>query len=295
VREELGYAPEPSAGMRPILVACSHGSTTPAGRQAIARLCAEIGERRPGLDVVQAFADVQRPYIGEVIRRLVGWGRTGVVVPLLLSPGYHIRVDVAGAVAGTGWVAAGPLGPDPVLIDVLADRLGDTFGSPPDAGSPRPGSPRPGTTPPVTNPPANHAATTSAGPALPDHRPVVLAAAGSGDPRAALDVSQLADDLARRTRRPVFPGYLSTAQPTVPDAIATARAAYPGAGVDVLPYLLAPGYFTTRLAALSFAAGASWVGPPLAGHRALAPLALQRYDVALAARNAAGGTPSIPA
>ncbi|GIE78230.1 hypothetical protein Aph02nite_41800 [Actinoplanes philippinensis] len=42
-----------------------------------------------------------------------------VVVPLLLSAGYHVRVDIAEAVAGTGFPVTAPLGPDDVFLESL--------------------------------------------------------------------------------------------------------------------------------------------------------------------------------
>ena len=67
------------------------------------------------------------------------------MVPLLLSGGYHVHVDIAGAVAGApGAVAARPLGPDPRLVEVLHDRLLAAGADPTDLRPPsswrRPGS-----------------------------------------------------------------------------------------------------------------------------------------------------------
>ena len=127
-------------------------------------------------------------------------------MPLLLSGGYHVHVDIAGAVAGsTGTVAARPLGPDPRLVEVLHDRLVEAGADPRD---------------PLTA--------------------VVLAAAGSSDVRAVADVENTADLLQRTWAGPVTTGYGSAATPPVPDAVAAARRA--GAErVVVAAYLLAPG------------------------------------------------------
>jgi sirohydrochlorin ferrochelatase len=47
-----------------------------------------------------------------------------VVVPLLLSTGYHVQTDIPAAVANHPSVkVARHLGPDPLLVDVLLDRL----------------------------------------------------------------------------------------------------------------------------------------------------------------------------
>ena len=70
-------------------------------------------------------------------------------------------------------------------------------------------------------------------------------------------------------------GYGSAARPTVPDAVAAARAA--GAPrVVVAAYLLAPGYFHDRLAE----AGADVVTAPLAPDRRLVDVVLDRYSAA---------------
>ncbi|MCQ7029814.1 CbiX/SirB N-terminal domain-containing protein, partial [Escherichia coli] len=68
--------------------------------------------------------DVQPPTVVDVVAGLAASGQAAVVVPLLLSGGYHVHVDIAGAVAGSArTVAARPLGPDPRLVAVLHDRL----------------------------------------------------------------------------------------------------------------------------------------------------------------------------
>ena len=105
----------------PALIAAAHGTRSPAGRAAIAALRTAVATARPGLDVVEAYVDedVQRPGLAEV---LDGAG-PAVVVPVLLSAGYHVHHDIARAVAGHEAVAARPLGPDGALVDVLAERL----------------------------------------------------------------------------------------------------------------------------------------------------------------------------
>src|SRR4051812_12568174 len=99
----------------PVLVACGHGTRGPAGRKTLARVRLDVAALRPGLDVVTASVDVQKPALPDVVRRVTGEGRRCVVVPLLLAAGYHVRVDVTQAVAeGDGLaVAAHVLGPDP--------------------------------------------------------------------------------------------------------------------------------------------------------------------------------------
>jgi sirohydrochlorin ferrochelatase len=101
---------------RPALTAVAHGTRSATGQAQIRALVARVARRRPALDVRLCYADVQQPRVGEVVR-------DGVVVPLLLSAGFHVRVDIAGAVAGTPAVVSEPLGPDAVLLESLTRHL----------------------------------------------------------------------------------------------------------------------------------------------------------------------------
>ena len=230
----------PDAG--PVLVACAHGTRSPTGRRLIAELALAARDLRPGLVTTAAFVDVQPPTVVDVVASLSAAGQPAVVVPLLLSGGYHVHVDIAGAVADAeSAVAARPLGPDPRLVEVLRDRLTEAGA---DAGDPR----------------------TS----------VVLAAAGSSDVRAVADVEATAALLQRSWAGPVTTGYGSAAMPTVPDAVAAARRA--GADrVVVAAYLLAPGHFHDKLAG----AGADAATAPLLPDERIAAVLLDRYDAAL--------------
>ena len=239
----------------PVLVACAHGTRNPTGRRLIAELALAARNLRPGLVTTAAFVDVQPPTVIDVVASLSAEGRAAVVVPLLLSGGYHVHVDIAGAVAGTeGAVAARPLGPDPRLADVLRDRLVEAGADPRD---------------PLTA--------------------VVVAAAGSSDARAVADVENTADLLQRSWAGPVTTGYGSAATPTVPDAVAAARRA--GAErVVIAAYLLAPGHFHDKLAG----AGADVVTAPLLPDDRIAAVLLDRYD-AVVADPAAGSSARTPA
>ena len=227
--------------MTPVLVACAHGTRNPTGRRLIAELALAARAQRPGLTTTAAFVDVQPPTVVDVVAGLAAAGQAAVVVPLLLSGGYHVHVDIAGAVAGAaGAVAARPLGPDPRLVDVLLDRLAEVGADPQD---------------PLTA--------------------VVLAAAGSSDARSVADVEDTADLLQRSWAGAVTTGYGSAARPTVPDAVAAARRG--GAErVVVAAYLLAPGHFHDKLAG----AGADLVTAPLLPDERIAAVLLDRYDAA---------------
>lgn len=274
--------------MSATLIGTSHGTDDAAGQAAVRALLDGVRVARPGLDVREAFVDVQQPEVGDVlaeaVRDAVGTGgasgadtvagETGaadvagkespgpsaVVVPLLLSTGYHVRHDIAQAVAavnaaGAGTaVAADPLGPHPLLVDILADRYA--------------------------------AAEAAHGPFRPDDA-VVLAAAGSSVAAAATAVEEVASGLAQRLGRAVTPSYGAGAEPRVPDAVAAARAGTSGSGrVIVVSYLLAPGYFLDRV----LEAGADVVTDPVAGPAGadkpdprLVQVVLDRYDAAVSA------------
>ena len=193
----------------PVLIACSHGTDDATGRAVVAGIVEGVRALRPGLDVRPAFVDVQEPEVGRVVERVEAEGRTAVVVPLLLSAGYHVHVDIAAAVAGRPAAVAAALGPDVRLIGCVVDRLRASGAGPGDA--------------------------------------IVLAAAGSSDVRAVDAVTVMADLLRQAwPHGPVLAAYGSAALPRVPDAVARLRAA--GAPrVVVASYLLAPGWFRSRL------------------------------------------------
>jgi sirohydrochlorin ferrochelatase len=223
-----------------ILVACAHGTSNAEGKAAILEVVEQIRAARPGLTVLDAYVDVHGPELPEVVAGLPE-GARAVVVPLLLSVGYHVKVDIAKAVKSRpGTLAAGPLGPDERLAGLLAERLREAGLEAEDA--------------------------------------VVLAAAGSSNPRAAVDVERLADMLRHLVPNRILPGYGASATPSVPDAVSELRDEEEGR-VVVASYLLAPGYFHDQLAK----AGADAVAAPLLPSPVIAELALDRYDAALAA------------
>lgn len=191
---------------RTVLIACAHGTDNFHGRARINQLRAEIAALRPELEVLEAYVDVQSPALSDVVAALPE-DAVGVVVPLLLTTGFHVEHDVAQAVAShPGLRAAAPLGPDPRLAALLSVRLGEV---PLDWG-------------------------------------IVLAAAGSSRPQAAEQIEVLAADLAVLRPQKVIAAYGASASPLVPDAVAQLRAEG-AAGVVVASYLLAPGYFHDQL------------------------------------------------
>ncbi|MCW0213671.1 MAG: sirohydrochlorin chelatase [Pseudonocardia sp.] len=111
----------------PVLVAVAHGSRDPRSATTIAALVDLVRSRAPGLDVRPAFLDFDRPCLDDV---LAGLDRPAIVVPLLLGAAFHARVDIPAVVAqarrpGREVRISDVLGPDPALLAVAAERLGE--------------------------------------------------------------------------------------------------------------------------------------------------------------------------
>ncbi|GAA3869516.1 hypothetical protein GCM10022381_11000 [Leifsonia kafniensis] len=206
----------------PALVAISHGTSSPDGQAAVAALVDAVAYRRPDLDISGGFVDVQQPDVAATLGALDPH-MPAVIVPLLLSAGYHVHVDlvVESAEADRDSAISAALGPDTRLIDVLEMRLlragyreGDS---------------------------------------------VVMAAAGSSDARAVDDCVEVGRMLSARLLAPVTVGFISAATPRLADAVQAVRSARPTRRVIVSTYLLAPGYF----ASLCQNGGADVVTDPL--------------------------------
>lgn len=226
----------------PVLIACSHGTAVARGRSTVARLALAAGQLRPGLVIRHAFVDVQPPSVGDVVTELAGQQQPAVVVPLLLSTGYHVNVDIGRAVSSSaGWAVAGkPLGSGGSLAPVLLDRLAE-------AG-------------------------------VADDTVVVVVAAGSSDPAALRDLEVVARRLGERRSGLVGFGYASSpdgAVPTAAECVASLR----DRGhreIAIASYLLAPGVFQARLTE----AGADVVTEPLGLHPIVVQRVLASYDAA---------------
>lgn len=227
------------------LIAVAHGTRAPEGPVVLASLLSGVRSLLPGVDVRVAYVDVITPTLSSVLAD-VPRGERAVVVPMFLASGYHVRVDVPSAVASSGGgrtVVTPALGPDPAVVAAVEARLRSAV-------------------------PAGAEALPSA---------VVLAAAGSSDVSALAEVSVAASLLSSSLSRPVVPAFVTTAAPSVPDAVASLRAAgHPTVGVA--SYLLAPGLFQQRLTS----AGADVVAPPIGPHPLVAELIAERYRAAIA-------------
>ncbi|MFJ4999128.1 sirohydrochlorin chelatase [Microbacterium sp. NPDC088619] len=194
---------------RPILLAVSHGTSDAEGARAIADLVGAVAAAMPEVEVRSAFVDVQQPDAADLLPTIDG---PVVIVPLLLSRGFHVHHDLHGMAAKKpDAVVSAPLGPDPRLAEVLADRLAE-------AATPTP--------------------TETDG-------AVVLAVAGSRDPASLTDAEAMASLLSLRLGRRIELAYLAAREPDLPHALRE----HPDAVVST--YLLARGFFfdlTTRQA-----------------------------------------------
>jgi sirohydrochlorin ferrochelatase len=229
--------------MRPALVAVAHGTRDAAGPEVIANLLNEVRLRLPEVDVITAWVELVEPGVGEVMARM---RRPAVLVPLLLSTGYHVSVDLpaATALSAAPVHTAAPLGPDRHLARALTARLreaGAVFGD-----------------------------------------PVVLAAAGSTDPAGLADVEQAAALLRNEWGPRVTFACVSASGPDVLSAVEHVRHTS-SERVFVAPYLLAPGTFSRRLTELASLAGATTVAPVLGRNRLVTDLVVLRYQQGLQA------------
>lgn len=226
----------------PALAGFAHGTSSPAGQALVAQLMDAVAAARPALTVRLGFVDVQEPDIEQTFASLDAASQVAVV-PLLLSAGYHVHVDLRRGVAKREGptVLAGALGPDPRLAVILHRRL-EQIGF-------------------------------TAGDSL------VLAVAGSSDARAVADCRTAAGYLAEVMGVEVTLGFLSAAEPRLDVAILAERERHPQSRIVVGTYLLAPGFFFD----LAVAAGGDVIAAPLLAEgeetpRELVDIILDRYD-----------------
>jgi sirohydrochlorin ferrochelatase len=242
------------------LVAVAHGSKDPRAAATISQLLAQARRRAAerdlaGLDIKAAFLDHCAPSLPQVLGA-VSSADECIIVPLLLTAAYHSKTDIPArlaearaAVPGLAARYAGTLGPHPLLLAALERRVAEAD---------------PGLA-------AGDRQRTS----------VVLAAAGSSDPRANATVAALAARWqARGGWRRVVPAYASAAGPAPGEAIRALRASAADGPVVVASYLLAPGYFADKIHDTALDAGADAVSAVLGAAPEVADVILDRYTEA---------------
>ncbi|HVK21167.1 MAG TPA: sirohydrochlorin chelatase [Actinokineospora sp.] len=225
------------------LILVAHGTRAASGARTTHALADEIRHLLPETPVKVAFADVRAPDVTTVLRSVRG---PAVVVPAFLASGYHVRVDVPAQVEAAGprdVVVTQALGPAPSLVAAMHERLSEAGWRPGDA--------------------------------------VVMAAAGSSDPRALADVRRAAMLLGARTGSVVRIGYAATAAPGIAEVVEEVRQR--ADRVAVASWLLAPGLFQRAVAGCP----ADVVAEPLGDHPKVADLVVRRYAEGLFYRAAA--------
>ena len=236
-----------------VLLGVAHGSKDPASQDVVRDLLARTAALRPGLKVHAAYVDNASPSIRAALHDLVAQGVDDVVVlPLLLTPASHSKTDVAASVRagrlhhpGVRLRYGRPLGPHPVLVQVLAARLAD-------AGAR-------------------------------DEDPVVLVAGGALDPDANAAVASTARLLFEGRPWPsVDIAFASTARPSVVEALERLRA-QGHVRASVARYFLGPGFLPRQVAAQAASVDglAVVVSEPLGASDGLAALLAGRYDEVL--------------
>jgi sirohydrochlorin ferrochelatase len=226
------------------LVLVAHGSRDEAAHTCVGEIADAVRAALPGVPVRVGYVDVRAPTVADAVAGLDG----AVVVPAFLAAGYHVRTDLPaqladGAAAGR-FVVTPALGPDPLLARATAQRLAEAGWRYGDA--------------------------------------VVLAAAGSSDAAALAEVRAAGRMLGAQVGRKARVGFVATAVPRVDALVAELRAAG-DRRIAVASWLLAPGVFHTRLAAV----GADVVAAPLGAHPDVVAAVVARYAAAARAVGAA--------
>lgn len=159
----------------PTLLAVAHGTKDADGIAEVRRLTNIVRTKRPGLCVELAWLERAEPLLADLLPTLAG---PVAVVPLLLSTGFHVKVDITRAVGTRPHTAvAAQLGPDKRITRVVYERLLAVRGS-----------------------------------SLED---VVLFASGSSDPEAAEQLDTAAKQLARVLHVQVHPRFLTNRNPAI--------------------------------------------------------------------------------
>lgn len=173
--------------MAAVLIACAHGTRFEEGRVVVRALLDVLRETAPeGVEVLEAYVDVHGPSVTDVVAAARERTDDIVIVPLLLSTGYHTEVDLVEAADGLPIARA--LGPHPVLAEILVDRVRATGAGPDDT--------------------------------------VVLAAAGSTRPGAVVDVERMAALMTDAgITAPIVTAYAAASEPRIPDAVEAERSA----------------------------------------------------------------------
>jgi sirohydrochlorin cobaltochelatase len=204
----------------PPLLLAAHGTRDQAGVDAFTALAGRVGKlaAADGTRVAGGFIELSEPPLRDAVSSLMNGHPSAVVaVPLMLSAAGHAKGDIPAALAREGrrhpgltWTYARPLGPHPVLLELLAARItAVSDGSPP---------------------------------------AVLLVGRGSTDPDANADVVKTARLLWEGRDYPLAEtAFVSLARPDVPEGLERCRLL--GARrIVVARYFLFPGVLPDRVA-----------------------------------------------
>jgi sirohydrochlorin ferrochelatase len=101
----------------PPLVLVAHGSTDPRFAEVVDAVAAGVRALSPATDVRIGYLEHGPPHVADVVEP------TAVVVPLLLTSGYHVRADLPAQAGEVALTAA--VGPDQRIAGALAQRLAE--------------------------------------------------------------------------------------------------------------------------------------------------------------------------
>ena len=247
---------------RPPLVLIGHGTRSAAGVDEFCRFVERVrglaGEDVPAVD--GGFIELSKPSVTEAVARMpVAAHPDMVAVPLVLTAAGHGKGDIPASLArerqrhpGLRWRYGRPLGPHPVLLDLLARRIDAALD-----GEPR------------------------------NSAHVLLVGRGSTDPDANAEVAKVARLLweGRGYAETEF-CFISLAEPSVPAALDKLRRLGVGR-VVVAPYFLFSGVLPDRVTAQAGQFGAEHPGMDvrvaglIGDCDELAGLVLERYAEAI--------------
>lgn len=244
------------------LVLLAHGTASAVGREVVYAVGRAVAQRLPQVSTNVGFVDVCEPSADQVL----GAYPDAVVVPYLLTSGFHVRSDIPDVVERQGGRASvtKALGVTPEVIDVLAARLRESMDS--DAH----GHEDFGVDAEASG--VERGAVAESSEAVRTVDAVLLTAAGSSDARARQEVLCTGAVLAVSSGLPVRVGFLSGPGPSAREVLTDLHAC--GAHrVAVASYLLAPGFFHSRAIGL----GASLTTAPLGVHPRMVDAVVDRY------------------
>ncbi|MFF0468684.1 uroporphyrinogen-III C-methyltransferase [Micromonospora zamorensis] len=258
------------------LVIVGHGTRSADGVDQFAALVERVRRRGDVGDVEGGFIELSRPPLTDAVGALVARGhRALVALPLVLTAAGHGKGDIPAAMGreqerhpGLTYRYGRPLGPHPLLHEALEERIDAAL-----AGAGRAGAALAGADQADA---ADRAGTW-----------VALIGRGSTDPDANAEVAKVARLLWEgRGYAGVEPGFVSLAQPSVPEVLERLRRL--GARrIVVAPYFLFAGVLPDRIVAQSAEFAAAHldldvrVAEVIGDCDALADLVRERYAEAL--------------